>query len=221
MLDRLRIEVAEALHALAESGLVHGTSGNVSGRQDDLIAIKPSGVSYEKITPDSLVVVDLAGHTVHGTLSPSVDTAAHLHIYRNAPEVRGIVHTHSTFATVFAALGRPIPAVLTELADLFGGPIPISAYVPPGDEAIGREFAMRTASGRYRALLMRSHGVFTAGRSPADALKAAIVVEHAAQIVYLAERAGTLCGIDSNEVKHLHEKYLRGYGQSSDGKVTE
>ena len=220
MLEALRIEVAEVLLSLSTSGLVQGTSGNVSGREGELVVIKPSGVPYAKIDAECLVVVDLSGKIVEGTLSPSVDTAAHLRIYRAASDVCGIVHTHSTYATVFASLGRPIPAVLTEIADAFGGPIPISAYVPPGDEAIGREFAARTPAGRYRALLMRSHGVFAAGASPADAFAAAVVVEHAARIVYLAERAGTPCELPSDEVERLHRKYMSGYGQSPHGKAT-
>lgn len=213
MLGKLRQAVWEALVELSRSGLVTGTSGNVSGREGDLVVIKPSGVPYEKLEPGDLVVVDLQGNVVEGDLRASVDTPAHLEIYRALPDVGGVVHTHSTYATVFAVLGREIPVYTTELADLFGGPIPVSAYVPPGDKGIGIEFAGRTRPGRYRALLMRSHGVFTAGPTPGDALKAALIVEHTAKIAFLAELLGRPEPLPPSEVEELHSRYMKGYGQ--------
>lgn len=218
MLEELRYSVYRALIALPTSGLVQGTSGNVSGRDGDYVVIKPSGVEYDSLSPDDLVVVDLSGRVIEGVLKPSVDTSAHLHIYRSVPEIGGVVHTHSTYATVYAVLGRSIPVYLTELADLFGGPIPVSSYVPPGDEGIGREFSAKTRPGRFRALLMRHHGVFTAGRTPGDALTAAVIVEHSARIAYLAEDAGNPAVLPEEEVRKLHERYREGYGQRSDEK---
>ncbi len=213
MLEELKREVYQALLELPKNDLIKGTSGNVSGREDDYVVIKPSGVKYEELSPLDLVVVDMKGNLVEGNLKPSVDTGAHLHIYRKLEDMGGIVHTHSTYATVFAALGRPIPVYLTELADFFGGPIPVSNYIPPGVEAIGQEFAKKASKGLARGILMRNHGVFTAGSTPSDALKAAITVEHCAQISYLAEIAGSPEELSSGEAEKLHRKYVKEYGQ--------
>jgi len=213
MHEGLREEVWKTLQALPRSGLVQGTSGNVSGRQGDHVVIKPSGVDYDSLSPDDLVVVDLSGRIVEGALKPSVDTAAHLHIYRAVPELGGVVHTHSVYATVYAVLGRSIPVYTTELADLFGDSIPVSAYVPPGSEEIGKEFAQRTRPGRYRALLMRHHGLFAAGGTPADALTAAQIVEHSAKIAYLAESIARPVSLSPEESRRLHEAYMEHYGQ--------
>jgi len=218
MLEELRCSVYKALIALPRSGLVQGTSGNVSGRDGDYVVIKASGVEYDSLSPDDLVVVDLSGRVIEGVLKPSVDTSAHLHIYRSVPEIGGVVHTHSIYATVYAVLGRSIPVYLTEIADLFGGPIPVSSYVPPGDEEIGKEFAEKACPGRFQALLMRNHGVFTAGKTPKDALTAALIVEHSARIAYLAEDAGNPAVLPEEEVRKLHERYREGYGQRSDEK---
>jgi len=219
MLSELKRVVWETLMELPRGGLVQGTSGNVSGREGDLVVIKPSGVPYEKLKPEDLVVVDLEGNVIEGNLRPSVDTPAHLEIYRALPDVGGVVHTHSVYATVFAVLGRELPVYTTELADLFGGPIPVSSFLPPGDRGIGLEFAQKTRPGRYRALLVRSHGVFTAGTMPADALKAALIVEHSAKVAYLAELLGTPNPIPPDEVQKLHQRYISEYGQrkESDG----
>lgn len=214
MLNELRRNVYAALIALPKTGLVQETSGNVSGRAGDLVVIKPSGIPYEELSPTDLVVVDLAGNTVEGELKPSVDTAAHLHIYRHVPELGGVVHTHSTYATIFSVLGRSLPVYLTELADLFGSPILVSEYVPPGHESIGEEFAGKTGSGRYRAILMKAHGVFTAGKTPSDALKAAVIVEHSAKIAFLAELLGQPVPLPDSEVNALHSRYLEDYGQA-------
>lgn len=218
-LAKLRRAVWEAHMELYRSGLVSGTSGNVSGREGDLVVIKPSGVPYEHLRPEDLVVVDLNGNVVEGNLKPSVDTPAHLEIYQALEDVKGVVHTHSTYATAFAVLGRELPVYTTELADLFGGPIPISNYVRPGDVGIGKEFVRLTQPGRYRALLLRSHGVFTAGHAPEDALKAAEIVEHSAKIAFLVELLGSPSPLSPGEALELHRRYLTGYGQrkESDG----
>ncbi len=213
MLDKLRNDVYKVLIALPKAGLVQGTSGNVSGKERNLVVIKPSGISYETLSPEDLVVVDLMGKVIEGNLKPSVDTAAHLYIYRSVPELGGIVHTHSTYATIFAVLGRDIPVYLTELADFFGRTIPVSSYVPPGDERIGKEFAEKAVPGRYRAILMKNHGVFAAAETPSDALTAAMIVEHSAKISYLAELSGTPQQIPEDEVERLHKKFLEHYGQ--------
>ncbi|MEM3469681.1 MAG: class II aldolase/adducin family protein [Thermoproteota archaeon] len=213
----LRKAVWEAHMSLYKSGLVQGTSGNVSGRDEDVVVIKPSGVPYERLRPEDLVVVDLDGNVIEGDMRPSVDTPAHLEIYRALEDVKGVVHTHSIYATVFAVLGKEIPVYTTELADLFGGPISVSAFVPPGDPRIGQEFAKGTKPGRYRALLMRSHGLFAAGYSPADAVQAAIIVEHSAKIAFLAELLDKPFPLPDVIVQELHSRYLGHYGQKKGG----
>ncbi len=213
MLEEVRSEVYDTLMGLPASGLVMGTSGNASGRKDDLVVIKPSGIAYDELSPDNLVIVDLSGKVIEGGLKPSVDTPAHLHIYNNSENLEGIVHTHSTYATAFAAMGRDIPLYLTEQGDLFGERIPVSDYVPPGDKAIGEEFATKAAGGKVKGLLMKQHGVFTAGSSPNDALKGAITIEHSAKISYIAESGGHPTELPPEEGQKLYEKYMKGYGQ--------
>lgn len=213
MLEELREDVYQALIGLPKNDLVMGTSGNVSGRKGNHVVIKPSGVAYDELSPSNLVVVDLDGEVIEGELRPSVDTPAHLHIYNSVGDVGGIIHTHSTYATAFAAMGQDIPLYLTEGCDLFGTSIPVSDYVPPGDEAIGEQFSSKAAGGKIKALLMKQHGVFTAGPVPADALKAAITVEHIAKVSYVAESGGEPTEIPKEEGQRLHEKYMNNYGQ--------
>ncbi|MEA1913081.1 MAG: L-ribulose-5-phosphate 4-epimerase [candidate division WOR-3 bacterium] len=215
MLEKLKEEVWKVNIELPENHLVVMTSGNASGRdfETGFVIIKPSGVKYEELSPSDLVVVDIDGNIIEGNLKPSVDTQAHLYIYKQLKEIGGIVHTHSTYATAFAAMGRGIPLYLTELGDLFGGPIPISKYVPPGDEAIGKEFAKKTRPGRFRGILMKNHGVFAAGKTPLDALKAAVTIEHSARISYLAEMDGNPEELSMEEAKRLNKKYTENYGQ--------
>lgn len=213
MLEELRKEVYQALIGLPKNDLVMGTSGNVSGRKGERVVIKPSGVAYDELSPSNLVVVDLNGEVVEGDLKPSVDTPAHLHIYNSAEDVRGIIHTHSTYATAFAAMGKDIPLYLTEGGDLFGTSIPVSDYVPPGDQAIGEQFSSKAAGDKIKALLMKQHGVFTAGPAPSDALKAAVTVEHIAKVTHIAETGGNPSEIPKEEGKRLHKKYMNNYGQ--------
>lgn len=213
MLEELKDDVYSALMGLPENGLVMGTSGNVSGRKGDKVVIKPSGVSYDELSPSTLVVVDREGEVIEGDLKPSVDTPAHLHIYNNTDDVMGIIHTHSTYATAFAAMGKGVPLYLTEQGDLFGTGIPVSDYVPPGDKAIGEEFSSKAAGGKVKALLMKQHGVFTAGPNPGDALKGAVTVEHAAKVSYVAESGGEPSELPAEEGRKLYDKYMKDYGQ--------
>jgi L-ribulose-5-phosphate 4-epimerase len=213
MLEPLREEVCSLNLELPKQGLVVWTSGNVSGRDaaSGLVVIKPSGIRYGDLTPKKMVVVDLEGTVVEGDLRPSSDTAAHLHIYRHRAEIGGIVHTHSTFATAFAAVGRPIPPVLTAICDEFGGPIPCGGYAAVGGDEIGREVVRHLGSSP--AVLLRNHGVFTVGRTPQEALKAAVMVEDVARTVYYASQLGTAVEIPPEEVARAHRRYLEEYGQ--------
>jgi len=213
LLERLRREICELNRLLPRERLVAWTSGNVSGRDPEtgLVAIKPSGVRYDSLTPEDIVVVDLDGRTVWGEKSPSVDTATHLYIYRHRPDVNGVVHTHSNYATAFAALGEPIPVYLTAIADEFGGPIPVGAYAQIGEEAIGQEIIR--SIGASPAILMKNHGVFTVGPTPQEAVKAAVMVEDVARTVYLALQMGRPDEISDEEVSRAHRRYAEKYGQ--------
>jgi L-ribulose-5-phosphate 4-epimerase len=211
----LRREV-HALHAeLVRGGLVAWTSGNVSARvpDEDRVVIKPSGVAYEDLTPDQLVVVDLHGAPVDGELAPSSDTASHCLIYREMPGVGGIVHTHSAYATAWAARGEPIPCALTAMADEFGGPIPVGPLAPIGGEEIGAAVVATLAGHRSPAVLLRNHGVFTVGATPRDALKAAVMCEDVARTLHLARSLGPVEPLADAMVDALHERYRTVYGQ--------
>ncbi|MFO7696757.1 MAG: L-ribulose-5-phosphate 4-epimerase [Anaerolineae bacterium] len=212
-LERLRQQVFEGNLMLPKAGLVTWTSGNVSGRDPDsgYVVIKPSGVRYEDMRPEDMVVVDLEGKVIEGHLKPSVDAATHLYVYRHRPDVFGMVHTHSTFATAFAAAGRSIPVYLTAMADEFGGPVPLGDYCQIGGEAIGRELVR--SIGPSPAILIKSHGVFTIGPSVEAAVKAAVMVEDVARTVYYASQLGNLEEIPADEVARAHMQYMTGYGQ--------
>ncbi len=205
-----------ALHAeLPRNGLVAWTSGNLSARVpgEDLMVIKPSGLGYDELTPESMVVCDLYGERVEGDLAPSSDAATHGYIYRQLPEVGGVAHTHSTYATAWAARGEPIPCVLTAMADEFGGPIPVGPFALIGDEEIGRGVVETLAGSRSTAVLMRNHGVFTVGAEPRDAIKAAVMCEDVAHTVHVARALGEVTSIGDEEVKALHDRYQSVYGQ--------
>jgi L-ribulose-5-phosphate 4-epimerase len=213
-MDELRREVC-ALHAeLPRHGLVAWTSGNVSARAgDDLMVIKPSGVEYRDLTPDSMVVCDLQGDAVEGDLAPSSDAATHGYIYRHLPEVGGIVHTHSAYATAWAIRGEPIPCAMTAIADEFGGPIPVGPFALIGDEEIGRGVVETIGAHRSNAVLMRAHGVFALGETARDAVKCAVMCEEAAKTVHLARALGPVEELDADSVDALHHRYQNVYGQ--------
>jgi len=213
LLDRLRDEICRLHAELPRNHLVSWTSGNVSGRDPEtgLVVIKPSGIRYEDLTSENMVVVDLAGKVVEGKLKPSSDTFAHVYVYHHRQDVNGIVHTHSTFATAWAAVGRPIPAVLTAICDEFGGPVPIGSYAKIGGDEIGQEILR--SIGSSPAILMKNHGVFTIGRTPEAAVKSAVMVEDVARTVFYALQLGTPDEIPAEEVARAHRRYLEEYGQ--------
>jgi L-ribulose-5-phosphate 4-epimerase len=211
----LRGTLAELHAALVSNGLVAWTSGNISARVPgaDLLVIKPSGVSYADLTAESMVVCDLSGARVSGELRPSSDTASHAYIYRHMPEVGGVVHTHSRYATAWAASGEPIPCVLTAMADEFGGEIPAGPFAPIGGEEIGRAVVDTLSGHRSPAVLLRSHGVFTIGPTPAAAVKAAVMCEDAACTVHLAASRGQLMPLPQEQIDALYRRYQKEYGQ--------
>ena len=223
-IGRTRAEVA-ALHAeLVRSGLVVWTGGNVSGRVPgaDLFVIKPSGVAYDDLAPENMILCDLDGDVVPGTpgseRSPSSDTAAHAYVYREMPEVGGVVHTHSTYAVAWAARGEEIPCVITGMADEFGGPIPVGPFAIIGDDSIGRGIVETLRGHRSRAVLMQNHGPFTIGVTARDAVKAAVMCEDAARTVHIARQAGEPIPIPQEKIDALYARYQNVYGQATDAR---
>ncbi|MHA7145733.1 L-ribulose-5-phosphate 4-epimerase [Arthrobacter sp. TmT3-37] len=220
-IDAVRKDVA-ALHAeLVRYGLVVWTGGNVSGRVPgaDLFVIKPSGVSYDELTPENQILCDLDGNVIEGTpgseRSPSSDTAAHAYVYRNMPDVGGVVHTHSTYAVAWAARGEPIPCVITAMADEFGGEIPVGPFAIIGDDSIGRGIVETLTGHRSRGVLMKSHGPFTIGKDAKDAVKAAVMLEDVARTVHISRQLGAPAGIQPEHVDSLFDRYQNVYGQPS------
>ena len=216
--DRLRAEVADLHAELVRYGLVIWTAGNVSARVpgEDLMVIKPSGVSYDDLSADAIVVTDLHGVLVEGDRAPSSDTAAHAYVYRHLPDVGGVVHTHSTYATAWAARHEPIPCVLTMAADEFGGEIPVGPFALIGDDSIGRGIVDTLRDSRSRAVLMAGHGPFTVGRDARDAVKAAVMLEDVARTVHVARQLGEPRPLATADVDALFDRYQNVYGQQGD-----
>jgi L-ribulose-5-phosphate 4-epimerase len=213
LLQSIREELVTLNQALPQHGLATWTSGNVSVRDPEtgLVAIKASGVQFPDLTTGSIVVVDPEGNLIDGQLKPSSDTASHLYIYRHRSDVHGVVHTHSNYATAFAALGRPIPVYLTAQADEFGGPIPCGGFALIGGEEIGR--VVIESIGSSAAVLLKNHGVFTVGSSGKAALKAAVMVEDIARTAWLALQLGQPDEIPADLIDKLHHRYRHEYGQ--------
>ena len=211
----LRAQVAELHAELTRYGLVAWTAGNVSARVPghELMVIKPSGVSYDELSAGTMVVTDLHGRLVEGERAPSSDTAAHAHVYRHLPEVGGVVHTHSTYATAWAARGEPIPCVLTMIADEFGGDIPVGPFALIGDESIGEGIVETLRSSRSKAVLMQNHGPFTVGEDARAAVKAAVLLEDVARTVHVARQLGVAVPIEQRHVDSLYDRYQNVYGQ--------
>lgn len=212
-LEALREELVRLHHELPRHGLVVWTGGNVSVRDPEtgLVAIKPSGVRYEDLTAESMVVLDVDGRRVEGTHKPSSDTASHLYIYRHRPDVNGVVHTHSRYATAFAAVGLPIPVYLTAQADEFGTAIPCAPFAMIGTEEIGAQVVEHI--GTSPAILLQNHGVFTIGPSAEAAVKAAVMTEDVAATVFMALQLGEPAVLGADDVARLHHRYTTDYGQ--------
>jgi L-ribulose-5-phosphate 4-epimerase len=208
------------LHAeLPANGLVVWTAGNVSERVPgaDLFVIKPSGVRYSELSPDNMTVCTLEGEKIDdgtpASLSPSSDTAAVAYVFRHMPEVGGVVHTHSTYATAFAALHRPIPCVLTMMGDEFGGEVPVGPFAIIGDDSIGRGIVETLRSSRSPAVLMANHGPFTVGKDAEAAVKAAAMVEEVARTVATAQLLGDPVPVAQEHIDALYQRYQNVYGQ--------
>ena len=212
---RLREEVCTLHEQLTRYGLVVWTAGNVSARVPgaDVMVIKPSGVSYDELTPENMVVTDLNGDVLEGDLAPSSDTAAQAYVYRHLPDVGGIVHTHSTFATAWAARAEPIPCVLTMMADEFGGEVPVGPFALIGDDSIGRGIVETLRSSKSPAVLMQNHGVFAIGQDARSAVKAAVMCEDVARTTHFARQLGEPVPIAPDLIESLYDRYQNAYGQ--------
>ena len=215
-------ERVSSLHAeLPRWELVVWTAGNVSGRvvvgdspsEDDLLVIKPSGVRYEELSPEAMVVCDLEGQLIQGSKSPSSDTAAHAYVYKHMPEVGGVVHTHSSYACAWSAVGKEVPCVLTMMGDEFGGPIPIGPFAIIGDDSIGRGIVETLRESRSPAVLMQNHGPFTIGKDGESAVKAAVMVEEVSRAAFFAQQLGDPLVIPDEIVDKLYDRYQNVYGQ--------
>lgn len=213
MLEKLKEELAQLHLELPKNNLVVWTGGNVSARDAEtgLVVIKASGIRYEEMGPQHMVVVDMDGEVVEGEYKPSSDVYSHLYIYRHRTDVHGVVHTHSVYATAFAAVNKPIPVVLTAIADEFGGPIPCGGFALIGDDAIGK--VVVESIGTSPAVLLKNHGVFTIGKNARAAVKAAVMTEDNARTVWLAMQIGTPDEIPQEDVTRLHHRYTNVYGQ--------
>jgi L-ribulose-5-phosphate 4-epimerase len=211
----LRRQVSDLHQELVRYQLVVGTAGNVSARVPgaDLFVIKPSGVDYDRLSADNMIVCDLDGDVVEGSLSPSSDTAAHAYVYRNMPEVGGVVHTHSTYACAWAARGEAVPCVLTAMADEFGAEIPVGPFALIGDDSIGRGIVDTLKGHRSPAVIMRNHGVFTIGKDARAAVKAAVMCEDVARTVHISRQLGDPLPIPQSDIDRLYDRYQNVYGQ--------
>lgn len=214
-LETLRKTVCDLHASLPANELVAWTSGNVSARdaETNTMLIKPSGLAFAELTPESMVQTDLEANVLVGPYKPSSDTATHTYIYRHLPEVGGIVHTHSRYATAFAAVGREIPCFLTAMADEFGGPIPCGGFALIGGEEIGREVVRVLRDHKSPAIIMQNHGVFTLGATAKVAVKAAVMCEDVARTAWLALQLGTPLRLSQDDIAKLHERYTKVYGQ--------
>ena len=213
LLESIRSDLVKLHLELPKNNLVTWTSGNVSIRDKEsgLVAIKPSGITYEDLRAEHFVILDVNGKVVEGSLKPSSDTASHLYIYRHRPDIFGIVHTHSPYATAFAAIGKPIPVYLTAQADEFGGPVPCAGLGMIGGEDIGKLVVENI--GKSPACLLKNHGVFTIGPSGKAAVKAAVMVEDVSRTIWIARQLGEPDEIPAEMVEKLHYRYTHEYGQ--------
>lgn len=216
MLEQLKETVCKDNKALPKNGLVLWTSGNVSAKdpETEYVVIKPSGIHFDDLTPDNMIVVDLAGNVIEGELTPSVDTESHLYVYNHCPEVLGITHTHSPYATAFSIAGEPLPIYTTTSAAVFGREIPLSKVAAVGEKAIGAEIVRCYRETSCPAILLRNHGVFTVGKSARNSLKNAVILEETAQSVYFARMLNAgIQPLDTSYTDEVFDFYQNNYGQ--------
>lgn len=214
-LEALKVQVCGLNRDLPRYGLVVWTAGNVSGRLPgtELMVIKPSGVGFDDLTPESMVVCDLDGNLVEGVHAASSDTASHAYVYRHLPTIGGVVHTHSTYATAWAARRQPIPCVTTMQADEFGGDIPVGPLALIGDEQIGHGIVETLRGSRSKAVLMANHGPFAVGADAREAVKVAVMLEEVARCVHISSQLGEPVRLEPDMINPLFDRYQNVYGQ--------
>jgi L-ribulose-5-phosphate 4-epimerase len=215
LLPELRKIICDLHAELPKNNLVAWTSGNISARDPEsgYVVIKPSGIKFPDLTPENMVIVSIEGELVEGNYKASSDTASHCYIYRQMPHVHGIVHTHSRYATAFAILGREIPCVTTAMGDEFGGSIPCGGFALIGGEEIGQVVVETIKDSRSPSCLLQNHGVFATGKNAESAVKAAIMTEDNAAIVWTALQIGTPLTISQTDIDKLYDRYQNVYGQ--------
>lgn len=214
-LEALKVQVCRLNRDLPRYGLVVWTAGNVSGRLPgtELMVIKPSGVGFDDLTPESMVVCDLDGNLVEGVHAASSDTASHAYVYRHLPTIGGVVHTHSTYATAWAARRQPIPCVTTMQADEFGGDIPVGPLALIGDEQIGHGIVETLRGSRSKAVLMANHGPFAVGSDAREAVKVAVMLEEVARCVHISSQLGEPVRLEPDMINPLFDRHQNVYGQ--------
>ena len=215
MFEKLKEELVQLHLELPRNNLVVWTSGNVSARdpETNLVVIKPSGIKFPDLSPENMVVVDIDGNIVEGDHKASSDTASHCYIYRHLPDVTGIVHTHSRYATAFATHGRSIPCITTAMGDEFGGDIPCGGFALIGGEEIGQVVVETLQGSRSPGCLLQSHGVFTVGPTAEKAVKAAVMTEDNAAIAWASLMMGEPLTIAQSDIDKLYDRYQNVYGQ--------
>ena len=213
LLEDLRKEVLAASLNLLKYGLVTLTGGNVSGRDKTTgyVAITPSGMDYEQLRPEDIVIVDIEGNKVDGKWKPSVDTEDHLYIYKHKPNLYGIIHTHAPYACSFAILQKEIPCCSTTLANEVGGSVPVAPYTSVACGLIGP--AVVEVIGDKNACLLANHGVISVGESVKHALTAAVMLEDGAKVYHLAQCMGDPVPLSKTEIEKARNVFLYTYGQ--------
>ncbi|HVB99928.1 MAG TPA: L-ribulose-5-phosphate 4-epimerase [Candidatus Dormibacteraeota bacterium] len=213
--NELRRDVWEVNLGIYRTGLVTMHSGNASAvdRRRGQVLIKPSGMDYDKLKPADVVVTDLDGIKLAGRWKPSVDLPHHLYIYRNRPDIGGVIHTHSNYATSFAMLGQSIPVYLTAIADEFGEEIPCVPYVDNQGDHIGEAILEVMQRSSVPAVLLEKHGVFAFGPTVKAAFKAAVMLEDVAKTCHLALLRGKARPLPRKEIQKWYNRYHSTYGQ--------
>lgn len=216
MMDTLfetRKNVVETGFLILSSSLTVGTWGNISCRfpKEDYIAITPSGMSYDRLTPEDIVVLDLKGNIIHGVLKPSIELPLHLEIYNARQDVQAIVHAHSTYATAMAAARQEIPGAIEDLVQIVGGNVRVNEYALPGTKQLGIN-TVKAMEGR-NAVLLANHGMLGVGRDLEEAFRVCQIVEKSAQITLVAQMMGGVVKLSEDDIESMRNFYLNSYGQ--------
>jgi len=209
-------QVVETGIQMLLTNLTVGTWGNISCRVpgEDYIAITPTGMSYDTLVPEDIVILDLRGNTISGTRKPSIEVPLHLAIYNARQDVKAIVHTHSAYATAMAVARKEIPGAVEDLVQIVGGKVRVNEYALPGTKQLGIN-TVKAMEGR-QAVLLANHGMLGAGRDLKEAFRVCQVVEKSAQIILLAQAVGGVVELSQDDIDGMRKFYLQGYGQETE-----